>query len=196
MLKLPQNWKDVKENDGSFQALPAGAYDCIIKQAKVTTSKGGNEMLVLCLDIAGGEHAGYFTSQFNHRREKNPEAKWPAVSYTLTGLDVGREDPRRQGLLKHVISSIEKSNQGFKWTSGNEEDFNNKHVGCIFREEEYLYTNNGENKIGVSLRADRIIPVSEIKDAKIPPRKALDGKATPAQAQASQPTVSQEDLPF
>ena len=197
MLKLPKNWNDVKENDGSFQALPAGAYDCIIKQAKVTTSKKGDEMLVLCLDIAGGNNAGYFTAQFNHRREKNPEAKWPAVSYTLTGLDVGREDPRRQGMLKHVISSIEKSNQGFTWTSGDEADFNGKHVGCIFREEEYSYTNNGESKIGVGLRADRIIPVSEIKDAKIPPRKALDGKAVPsAPAQATAPTITQEDLPF
>ena len=197
MLKLSKNWNEIKPNDGSFQPLPAGAYDCIIKQAKVTTSKKGDEMLVLCLDIAGGDNAGYFTEQFNHRRERNPEAKWPAVSYTLTGLDAGREDPRRQGMLKHVIMSIEDSNQGFKWTSGDEAEFTGKHVGCIFREEEYSYQKEGENKIGVSLRCDRIIPVSGIKDAKIPARKALDGNPpATAPAAASQPSVKQDDLPF
>lgn len=197
MLKMPQNWNDVKPNDGSFQALPAGAYDCIIKQATVTTSKAGNEMLVLCLDIAGGEHAGYFQSQFQHRRDRNPNAKWPAVSYTLTGCDVGREDPRQQGLLKHVVLSIEDSNQGFKWTSGDETEFNGKHVGCIFQEEEYTYEAKGETKVGTSLRCYRIIPVSEIKDAKVPAKKSLDNKpANAAPAPAATPAVKQEDLPF
>jgi len=204
MLKLPKNWNDVKANDGTFRALPAGAYDCIIKQAKVTNSKkSGNEMLVLCLDIAGGEHAGYFTEQFNHRRERNSDAKWPAVSYTLTGLDVGREDPRRQGMLKHVVMSIEESNNGFKWTSGDEAEFNGKHVGCVFREEEYSYMQNGESKIGVGLRCDRIIPVSGIKDAKIPARKALDGAeaqaahaGTSRDAATAPAPIAEDDLPF
>jgi hypothetical protein len=100
-------------------------------------------------------------------------------------------------MLKHVIMSIEDSNKGFKWTSGDEGEFNGKHVGCIFREEEYSYTSNGESKIGVGLRADRIIPVSGIKDAKIPARKALEGSSPAiAPAKTSQPAVKQDDLPF
>ena len=76
-----------------------------------------------------------------------------------------------------------------------EAEFTGKHVGCIFREEEYSYTNTGEAKIGVGLRCDRIIPVSGIKDAKIPARKALDGNP-PAPAPTSEPSVKQDDLPF
>ena len=69
-------------------------------------------------------------------------------------------------------------------------DYHGRHLGT-----QYMLAQRFADKIGVSLRCDRIIPVSGIKDAKIPARKALDGNP-PAPAPTSEPSVKQDDLPF
>ena len=192
MMKKPQNWSDVKENDGLFQRLPAGGHPCVIKQAKLQTSRNGNEMLVLALDIASGEYAGYFAGQFDLRRQKNPDAKWPCVYYQLTGLDEGNENPQYQGRLKHVIRLIEESNQGFQF-DWDEAKLAGKKVGGVFREEEYANSRGG---ISVGIRCDRLDKLEGIENAEVPARRAMDGQAPGSAPAPAAPPIHNDDLPF
>jgi hypothetical protein len=188
MMNLPNDWKNIKADDGSFKSLPAGVYKCAVKKTEVKLSKKGQEMLVLSLDICEGEYANYFMDLFKKRHEeaaqKGEQAKWPtqAIFYQLTQGDFL---PR----FKHCINCFEESNPGFTFT-GDERALVGKIVGCIFREEEYRSQRDGE--IRTSVKCDRVIPTSKIAETKVPDVKKLK--------EDSQPALSQQDwtepIPF
>jgi hypothetical protein len=188
MMNLDPNWKNIKADDGSFKSLPAGIYKCVVKQATVKLSKKGQEMLVLCFDIAEGEYKNYFMDLFGKRHEeasqKGEQAKWPnqGIYYQLTQGDFL---PR----FKYCIDCFEESNPGYVFT-GEEKSLMNKVVAVIFREEEYRSQRDGE--IRTSVKCDRVIPVSKMADAKVPGVKKLK--------EDSQLALSQQDwtepIPF
>jgi hypothetical protein len=170
---LPNNWNEVKADDGSFKSLPAGIYKCEIKQATVKLSKKGQEMLVLCFDIMGGEYDGYFMDMYAKRHEeaavKGEKAKYPnnGCFYQLTQNDFL---PR----FKAVINAIEESNPGYIF-SGEEKTLVGKVFGAVMREEEYESSRDGSIK--TTVKCDRIIPVSKIETTKVPACKKLKPKA-------------------
>ena len=185
MITLPQNWNTVKADDGSFKGLTAGVYKMIVKQATVKQSKSGKEMLVLCFDIADGEYKDYFMDLYTKRHEeaaqKGEQAKYPnnGCYYQLTEGDFL---PR----FKHVVNCIEESNPGYTFT-GDEKTLVGKFFGGVMREEEYESSRDGSIK--TTVRCDRIIPVSKMDTAKVPPCKKL--KTTTAQS-----AIDDETIPF
>lgn len=190
MINLDANWKNIKADDGAFKGLPAGVYKCVVKQASVKLSKKGQEMLVLCLDIAEGEYAHHFTDLFAKRHEeasqKGEQAKWPnqAVYYQLTQGDFL---PR----FKFCIDCFEESNPGFTF-SGDEKSLMNKVVAVVFREEEYRSQRDGQ--VRTSVKCDRIVPLSKMADTKVPGVKKLK------EDNEQRPKLSQDDwtqeIPF
>lgn len=186
MIKLPADWNSVKADDGSFKSLPAGIYKCVVKQANVKLSKKGQEMLVIYFDIVGGEFDHYFMDMYAKRHEeaaqKGEQAKYPngGIWYQLTSGDFL---PR----FKHFINCLEESNPGFTF-NGDETTLKEKVFGGVFREEEYESTRDGSIK--TSVKCDRVIPVSKMETAKVPPLKKLKTTTT----QSSE--VAMEQIPF
>ena len=183
MINLGADWKNVKADDGSFKSLPAGVYKCVVKQASVKQSRKGQEMLVLCFDIAEGEYATYFMDLYAKRHEeataKGEQAKYPnnGCFYQLTENDFR---PR----FKHLINCIEESNPGFTF-SGDEKSLVGKFFGGVMREEEYESSRDGSIK--TTVRCDRVVPVSKIETTKVPECKKL--KTTTAQNDAAMETI-------
>lgn len=129
--------------DGSAERLPAGGYICRIMKAWVETTMNGSEQLVLALEIAEGNYAGFIKRQFDSRKTSNPKAVWPALFKQFTLGTDGQTNPFFKGMLK----SIEESNTGYVW-NWQEETLANKMIGMIFREEEFE-ANDGSVKTTV-----------------------------------------------
>lgn len=142
--------------DGSNEKLPAGGYICRIIKAWVETTMSGSEQIVLALEIAEGEHAGFYGRQFSSRKENYPNAKWPCIYRQFTLNQEGQTNPFFKGLIK----CIEESNYGYGW-NWQEATLQNKLVGMIFREEEYE-ANDGAIKIALRPAFPR--SVQRIKD--------------------------------
>ena len=118
--------------DGSGERLPAGGYICKILKARCEYTQNGSEQLVLALEIAEGEFAGFAKRQFESRKANNPNATWPCTFKQFTLGTDGQTNPFFKGLLK----SIEESNAGYKW-NWQEATLANRLIGMIFREEEF-----------------------------------------------------------
>lgn len=167
-----RGWDDVDER-GNFERLPANGYVCKIVNAFATKSKAGNDMLVTCVDVAEGKFAGHFTKSFNHFRQKDSSAKWPAAA-TMYQNYFDADDKVNSG-LKGLLKSVERSNAGFVV---NIDDFEpaslrGQFIGVIFGEEEYR---KKDGSIGVNTRATFPRDVSKIRegDFNIPDVKRLD----------------------
>lgn len=119
--------------DGSFDRLPAGGYVCRIMKAWVECTPNNSEMLVLALEIAEGDYAGYFRKVYDDKKTSNPNVKWPCMFKQFTLGTDGQTNPFFKGMLK----SIEESNMGYAW-NWQEATLQNKMIGMIFREEEFL----------------------------------------------------------
>ena len=114
--------------DGEFQKLPAGGYVCIITGADVTTSQKGSKQLVLEVEIAEGDFAGYFKKD-----------KYKPQYYKTIFTKEGKFSP----YLKGVLMNIENSNSDFKAAASlNTNDLVGKKIGMVFRDEEREYKGN------------------------------------------------------
>lgn len=131
-MKQTPNYDKAAAYDGSGERLPAGGYICRIMKAWVETTMNGSEQIVLALEIAEGEYAGFAKRQYESRKANNPNAKWACVFKQFTLGTDGQTNPFFKGMLK----SIEESNTGYKW-NWQEAGLANKMIGMIFREEEF-----------------------------------------------------------
>ena len=159
-----ENWDNVQPIRSGFQMLPPGAYKVRVVSAKEDISKAGNEMLVLALDIVEGPYKNYFFKAFTNKKRIYADAKWGCTYYQLTDLDEAS-----MGRYRGLISVFEECNEGFHWDF-DETALKDKVAGCIFREEEYLGT---DNQIHTMTKPWQIIPTSDIHKSSIPEKKRL-----------------------
>ena len=153
---------------GEFTNLPAGGYVCKIVDSEFTTSKAGNDMLNLKLDVAEGDFANYYQYFFDRFKNWNNNA-----IYRQLILD---QKKNVSGFFKGLLEIIEDSNPNFTAYANNSVDTNalvGKRIGFVFAEEEYQ-KQNGD----IATRAVARFPktVSDIRDGDftIPPLKKLD----------------------
>ena len=183
---------------GEYETLAPGGYVCKVVNAELTASKAGNQMLVLYIDIAEGELAGYFTRSFNVVKKYNSKLKWTNLGtyrqlITVTG---GKLSPFFKGLL----TCIENSN-GCKFNTENFEatDLVGKLCGFIFGEEEYI---KSDNSVGTHIAIKHQIGVDDVREGnfKIPELKKLPVKKPPADdlknIDFGGEPVDDKDLPF
>ena len=101
---------------GEYERLKSGGYICKIIAAKEEKSKSGNRMLTIALDIAEGEHKGFFMKRWEELRKEindpNKEVKYPSAGVYHQMLE-GNE--KAIGFLKGLMTSLEASNPKFKW---------------------------------------------------------------------------------
>lgn len=169
-MQKPNNYDNVQAA-GDFIPLDLGGHICIVKQIEEKKSSTGKDMIVISLDTdVSDKQPKYYENQF--RNDIRPNKKWGCVVYQLV-LD--NEGNTNKG-LKTFITSVEKSNPGFKvvWGDGFTACFKNKLVGAIFGREEYLNASNEKKmatkcfffrsvdaiKSGVPIPEDRLLNTS------------------------------------
>lgn len=164
MEKL-QGYEEAQAITGEYEKLEAGGYICNIVNAKEEKSKSGKRMLVLALDILEGDKKDFFRNKFNENT--NPDKKWPAGAIYRQML----EGEKAIGFLKGIMTSLEASNEGFKW-DWDEKKLVNLKCGAIFGEEEY---ERMDGSIGVSTKVKFIRTVKCIQNGnyKVPELKKL-----------------------
>lgn len=172
-MKKPKWWDETTAIKGGGERLPAGGYSCTIIGGTVTQSRKRQEMLVLWIDVAEGEHAGIFMRQYGQRKAEDSNAKYPAggTYYQLTGLD--KEPGNKQaGRFKGLIETLKASNLGWEWNF-DEKSLKGLRFGGVFREEEYE-ANDGT--IRTSTKIAYINELEGIEDVPVPPKKEIERK--------------------
>ena len=186
MEKL-KGYDEAQAITGEYEKLNAGGYICKIKSAKEEKSKTGKRMLVIALDILEGDKKDFFKKRFDE--DTRAEKKWPAGAIYRQML----EGEKAAGFLKGLITSIEASNEGFKWDL-DEKKLANLKCGAIFGEEEYEKL---DGSVGTSTKVKFIRTVKSIEEGnfKIPEIKKLPQKGEAFEDFVNSVT-SDEELPF
>ena len=191
-MMIPNDYDSAKAytGGGSFATLPVGGHVCRIIDAREATSRQGNPMLEVAIDIAeGGPDDGFYKDMFESKRASKPDAKWPCIF--RTGLL--NKEGKTSGFFKGLITAIEDSNAGynFKATGGDEKTLKGKMVGFNFGEEEWR---KSDGSIGVSVKPFWAVSVEKVREGIDPPeRKKLKENAASSKAFKE---VEDVDLPF
>lgn len=186
MEKL-EGYDEAQAITGEYEKLEPGGYICKIVSAKQEKSKSGKNMLVLALDIIDGDKKEFFRKRFDENT--SADKKWPAGAIYRQML----EGEKAAGFLKGIMTSLEASNEGFKW-DWDEKKLKDLKCGAIFGEEEYEKL---DENIGVSTKVKFIRTVEAIRDGKfkVPELKKLPQKGDSFEDFVNS-TTSDEDLPF
>lgn len=136
-MQKPNNY-DQTQAPGEFNPIKPGGYACKIMQVEEMKSKSGLDMLKISIDVADGEFKDYYAKLY--KTDTRQEKKWGGVRYLVVdeSTDYGAKN------LKGFVTSVEKSNQGFKIIWGDKfcTSLKGKKVGCLFRKEQYINTLN------------------------------------------------------
>lgn len=188
-MEKVKGYEEAQAITGEYERLEAGGYICKIVSAKEEKSKSGKRMLVLALDILEGDKKDYFKKRFDENT--SPDKKWSAGAIYRQML----EGEKTVGFLKGLMTSLEASNDGFKW-NWDEKKLKDLKCGAIFGEEEY---EKMDGSIGTSTKVKFIRTVKAIQDGnfKVPELKKLPQKGEAFEDFVnSVSSDNDEDLPF
>jgi len=141
------------------ERLPVGGYVLKIMDAKESTSKWGNTLLI-SYDIAEGDFKDFFTR--NYKSQTGEDKKWKGVYRLRVPKDDGSEqDAWTTRRFNTVIVNIEESNQGYFW-DWDERKLKGKLIGGLFNNKEYEF--NGRH--GFFTNCHSLVPVEKIRSGK------------------------------
>ena len=183
-----EGYEEAQAITGEYERLEAGGYICKIVNAKEEKSKSGKRMLVLQLDIIEGERKEYFKKRFEENT--NTEKKWPAGAIYRQML----EGKKSADFLKGLMTSLEASNEGFKW-NWEEKKLIGLKCGGIFGEEEY---ERMDGSVGNTTKIKYIRTTKAIQEGnyKIPEIKKLPQKGEAFEDFVNSVNSDSDDLPF
>ena len=183
-LRIPPKAREgVKPiHSGEFTPLPADGYVCKIVDAEIGTSKAGNDMLILNVDIAEGDFVGYFQDFADRFNKWNNSAVIRQLIYDTQKKNKGEyesnaTEDKVSGRLLGLVENIEDSNPNFNFWANNEymdtDALKGKLIGIVFAEEEYQ-NQNGELATRATARITK--SVADIRDGNftVPRPKKLD----------------------
>lgn len=179
---------------GEREELPLGGHICKIIKAKVDKLQNGSEVLVLAFDIAeGSEFDGFYARQFQKAKERDVNtAKWKGTFRQFIPIgDNSERDKKTMSYFKGVITSIEASNQGYKF-DWDEKKLVGKLFGGVFRRKEYEY--NGSR--GFYTECGFVRSTNGIFDVGVPKDKMLPSTGYSNSDTNDFEDVSDDDLPF
>ena len=192
-------WNDFKAEKASNgrEILPAGGYVCDIKTAKVEeyhTGKGDFSALVLAIEVAEGQYAGFWKKDYDGNT--NDDKKWRGTYRISIPKDDGSEmDGWTKRTFGNFIWCIQESNPGYTW-NWDEKTLKGKKIGVLYRNKEWEYN----DKTGWTTEAAGSATVEDIRSGNFKPLKdkPLKNKGTAATAPVfTEETVDSEDsLPF
>lgn len=150
-----------------FKSLPIGAYECVIKDARVNeNTETGKKTLKISVDIAKGEYQDYFLKRYNNNT--NTDKKWDNNACRFLGIE-GDSIP----FLKGFLTSVENSNTGYKW-NWDETTLKGKRICGVFQYEEY---EKQDGSRAIKVRLNKFRSMDKMKDIEVSDAvKTLDGK--------------------
>lgn len=134
-MSLPKY--DKTQRKQNYAQLPKAAYVVKILNAKEEAWKsGGGSSLVMAIDIAEGEYAGYFSKQFeNDTRE---DKKWPNDGVFRLSVPTDSSESYTWQNWNSFFADLEDSNSGFVF-DGNVSRLKGKLIGGKFHIEQSEY---------------------------------------------------------
>ena len=194
MININGNYEAKK--DAPLFGLKAGGYVCKIVNAVEKTSKKGNPMIELFLDVAEGDYADFYTKKFKADKESNPDAKWRCKAYIVIP-DAGADEKNfLVRNFKNFIYAVESSNKGYALIANGGIDvvtLRGKAIGYTFGEEEYEKL---DGSIGCTVKPNKAYAVVDITEGNfaVPKKKEVERKPEPP---ANDPWDDEEgELPF
>ena len=149
-----------------FRGLPIGAYECVIKDARLNhNEETGKNTLKISIDIASGEYKDYFLKAYE--TDTRIDRKWNnnAVRYLAYEGD-------NVSYFKGFLTVIENSNIGYKW-NWEESTLKGKKVCGVFQYEEY---EKQDGTRGIKVRLSKFRSLDKMKDIEVSDSiKMLDG---------------------
>lgn len=149
-----------------FKGLPIGAYECVIKDARLNhNEETGKNTLKISIDIASGEYKDYFLKAYE--TDTRIDRKWNnnAVRYLAYEGD-------NVAFFKGFLTVIENSNIGYKW-NWEESTLKGKKVCGVFQYEEY---EKQDGTKGIKVRLSKFRSLDKLKDIEVSDSiKMLDG---------------------
>ena len=199
MITKPQGYDEAQAFTGEFASLPAGCYVCKILGAK-QEKYNGHDRFIMQFDIAEGEQKDFYQNQYNLSKKTDQNTKYKGVHRQYM-------DERSIPYFKGLMTSIERSNPGFVFPWGrenNEKTLVGKKFGAVMGREEFT-ASDGEKRWATKIF--QIRSIDGLKDAKVPDDKPLtdNAGATDGSSQYGQPDENgftnipdniDEELPF
>lgn len=149
-----------------FKGLPIGAYECIIKDARLNhNEETGKNTLKISIDIASGEYKDYFLKAYE--TDTRIDRKWNnnAVRYLAYEGD-------NVAYFKGFITTVENSNVGYTW-DWDEAKLKGKKLCGVFQYEEY---EKQDGTKGIKVRLSKFRSLDKLKDIEVSDSiKMLDG---------------------
>lgn len=167
------DWNNTEAKEfGEFETLELGGHEVVIKNAELYTSQqSGNTSLKVEVDITGNDkQTGFFQRQFDENT--NADKRWPSGATRYMSL-------KKESLAytKGFITSLEKSNNGFKFdTSKGWDQLKGLKCAGVFGLEQYI-NNEGQTKTATKLTQFRSL--DKLDSIKIPNVKLLNGTTIP-----------------
>ena len=145
MLQGIQGANSVQEKArgiSSFAPLPAGGYVCRILAVGVDKTNGGKQFIKLCIDVAEGEHAGFFQKRYQADASSQYGQKWKGVYKIWLPTFSGDNDKymREIAEYKGELNAISRANHLAEPNieAGFDPDmFKGGIIGVLFREASY-----------------------------------------------------------
>ena len=149
-----------------FKSLPIGAYECVIKDARINhNEQSGKDTFKVSVDIASGEYKDYFQKMYE--ADTRTDRKWNnnAVRYLAYEGD-------NVAYFKGFIKTIENSNIGYSW-DWDETKLKGKKVCVVFQYEEYEKQDGTKD---VKVRLNKFRSLDKMKDIEVSDKvKMLNG---------------------
>jgi hypothetical protein len=154
-MKKLNGFEQAQAFTGEFETLKAGGYVC-----KIVNVKDKEFYIEVAFDIAKGENKDFFKKKYDNDTRDNK--KWSG-KHNIFYNEYQKDECSRA--FKGLITSVEKSNDGFKW-DWDETKLVGKLFGGVFGEEEYE-----AGKFATKLRFIR--STEKIEEVEAPARKTL-----------------------
>lgn len=197
MITPFSDYDSIPVYEGDFKNIVPGGYVCKIVNVRQETC-GKWQTLKVAIDIAEGEFKDYYRQRYNQFKEQDPNAKWGGTFTVFLPLnDNSEQDKRTKQAFKRFTTSVEKSNDGYKW-AWDESTLKGKLFGGVFGREQYL--SNGTPKFATKCRFANSVDTIRKGNFKIPNDKLLPnstpavGYMPPTTAQSTTQAVSVGNL--
>lgn len=183
-------WDETEAKEfGEYENLELGGHEIVILDAREHKSDfSGNVSLKISVDIAGNDkQKGFFQKQFDENT--SADKKWSSGATKYLSLK-----DEQLAYLKGFITSLEKSNPGFKFNKkGTWEQLKNLRLAGQFGLEEY---EKQDGTIGTATKLVQFRSLDKLKEIKIPKVKKLDGSLVEYEDYKETKTVKNNSNPF
>ena len=183
-------WETTEAKEfGEYENLELGGHEIVILDAREHKSEfSGNISLKISVDISGNDkQKGFFKKQYDENT--SADKKWPTGAVKYLSLK-----DEQLAYLKGFITSLEKSNPGFKFNKkGTWEQLKNLKLAGQFGLEEYK---KQDGTIGTATKLVQFRSLDKLKDIKIPKVKKLDGTLVEYEDYKETKTVKNNSNPF